>query len=358
MRLLKTVSLALAAVLLAGAFAALSVSASAEKKYESMLVVGDSISTGYGLENYTPGGSPYECRSYCNILAESLELKGGESYINRAVNGYTSSDLLALIPSLKEQVAKSDLVVISIGGNDLLHIAPKVVEKITGTPVGNIQEAAGAILKADKATLDAALTRTDISTLLFTTVASYSANVVKIMSAVHEYNPSARVIFLAQYNPMNNVPEAGAFGGFAGTVIDSLNVALRVAVAGAGFGYEVADIPSVIDPNADGYTNIVNMDIHPNAEGHKLMGEYMINLVGSDPQPVTTREETTPAAPETSTEPEKTTAAAPETTAAPVTETPETTAAPAKKGCGSFVGAWALIAVAAGALCITKKRKK
>lgn len=107
-------------MLLAGAFAALSVSASAEKKYESMLVVGDSISTGYGLENYTPGGSPYECRSYCNILAESLELKGGESYINRAVNGYTSSDLLALIPSLKEQVAKSDLVVISIGGNDLL----------------------------------------------------------------------------------------------------------------------------------------------------------------------------------------------------------------------------------------------
>lgn len=73
---------------------------------------------------------------------------------------------------------------------------------------------------------------------------------------------------------------------------------------------------------------------------------------------MTTREETTPAAPETSTEPEKTTAAAPETTAAPVTETPETTAAPAKKGCGSFVGAWALIAVAAGALCITKKRKK
>lgn len=129
MRLLKTVSLALAAVLLAGAFAALSVSASAEKKYESMLVVGDSISTGYGLENYTPGGSPYECRSYCNILAESLELKGGESYINRAVNGYTSSDLLALIPSLKEQVAKSDLVVISIGGNDLLHIAPKVVKR-------------------------------------------------------------------------------------------------------------------------------------------------------------------------------------------------------------------------------------
>lgn len=44
-------------------------------------------------------------------------------------------------------------------------------------------------------------------------------------------------------------------------------------------------IPSVIDPNADGYTNIVNMDIHPNAEGHKLMGEYMISLVGSDPQP-------------------------------------------------------------------------
>ena len=82
---IKLFSLAIAAALVIGA--AVLPAAASEKKYSSMLVLGDSISTGYGLENYTPGGSPYECRSYCNILAESLGLKGRDTYINRAVNG-------------------------------------------------------------------------------------------------------------------------------------------------------------------------------------------------------------------------------------------------------------------------------
>ena len=68
---IKLFSLAIAAALVIGA--AVLPAAASEKKYSSMLVLGDSISTGYGLENYTPGGSPYECRSYCNILAESSD---------------------------------------------------------------------------------------------------------------------------------------------------------------------------------------------------------------------------------------------------------------------------------------------
>ena len=49
------------AVLLLGILSVLP--AAAENKYSSLLVLGDSISTGYGLENYTPGGTPYLCRS-------------------------------------------------------------------------------------------------------------------------------------------------------------------------------------------------------------------------------------------------------------------------------------------------------
>ena len=57
---------------------------------EFMLAIGDSITTGYGLEDYMEGESPYLCSSYANMVANALGLKGGESYINKAVSlGYT-----------------------------------------------------------------------------------------------------------------------------------------------------------------------------------------------------------------------------------------------------------------------------
>ena len=151
------------------------------------------------------------------------------------------------------------------------------------------------------------------------------------------------------------VAEAGAFGTFAGTVIDSLNAALRSAVAASGYGYEVADIPSVINVNAEGYTNISSLDIHPNGEGHELMGKYMAEFVAAAPVPVTpvTSEESEPVT-EPATEPPVTTEAPAASAAA--TEAPETTAGE-KRGCGSSVAAGILLAVLAGTVCLVKKRK-
>lgn len=350
---IKLFSLAIAAALVIGAVVLPAVAS--EKKYSSMLVLGDSISTGYGLENYTPGGSPYECRSYCNILAESLGLKGRDTYINRAVNGDASDDLLALLPSVREQAAKSDLIVVSIGGNDLLHILPKFAASLTGKGISGIVDAANAILAMDKNVLADKLKRPETTLPILTAVAEYSVNLGKIITTLHEYNPDARVIFLAQYNPMAGVAEAGAFGTFAGTVIDSLNAALRSAVAASGYGYEVADIPSVINVNAEGYTNISSLDIHPNGEGHELMGKYMAEFVAAAPEPVTpvTSGESEPVT-EPTTEPPVTTEAPAASAAA--TEAPETTAGE-KRGCGSSVAAGILLAVLAGAVCLVKKRK-
>lgn len=356
MNKLKRIALGLTAVLLLGILSVLP--AAAENKYSSLLVLGDSISTGYGLENYTPGGTPYLCRSYANLLAESLSLKGGETYINRAVNGDTSDDLLKLMPTLKDYVAKSELIVISIGGNDLLHILPNVISKVSGQSVSGIQEAAQVVLKLDKTVLAEGLKNPEVLSIVLGAVTGYSQNLGGIMSLLHEYNPSARVIFLAQYNPMNGFAEAGDFGVFAGTVIDALNLALNSAVASSGFGYEVADIPSVINVNAEGYTNITSLDIHPNAEGHGLIGQYMIGLVGNNVDPVTKAEETT-AEPETTvqdTTSEPETSAVPESTAE-VTSADESSAPAEKKGCGSSVGFVAVLAVAAGALCLAKRRK-
>ena len=42
------------------------------EKEPVMLALGDSITTGYGLANYEPGGDPYLCESYANTVAASL----------------------------------------------------------------------------------------------------------------------------------------------------------------------------------------------------------------------------------------------------------------------------------------------
>ncbi|MBR2621138.1 MAG: hypothetical protein IKC97_02065 [Clostridia bacterium] len=97
---------------------------------KTLLALGDSLTTGYGLDNYVPGQSPYLCNSYVNIIAQALGLEGGSTYINRAVNGDRSADLARLIPSLEAEVGSSDLIIITIGGNDLLSIVPAIASQI------------------------------------------------------------------------------------------------------------------------------------------------------------------------------------------------------------------------------------
>ena len=110
------------------------------EKEPVMLVLGDSITTGYGLANYEPGGDPYLCESYANIIASSLGLKGGSTYINKAVNGDTTGDLAVLLPTVQEEVSFAKLIIISIGGNDLLSLAPIVFSLIAGRELKTLEE--------------------------------------------------------------------------------------------------------------------------------------------------------------------------------------------------------------------------
>ena len=87
---------------------------SAQVKYSRLLLLGDSITFGYGLEGTRD-------KSYGNLLAGHFCIHG-RNFKNAAVNGHTSADLLALLPTLAGDIADADLIVVSIGGNDLLAI--------------------------------------------------------------------------------------------------------------------------------------------------------------------------------------------------------------------------------------------
>jgi len=346
---------AVLAMLLSLTVPAFAEEAPAKNSYSQLLLLGDSITTGYGLQDYV-SSDPYKCPSYGNKLAAALGLEAKNTYINRAVNGDRAADLLALMPSLKSTIAKSDLIVISIGGNELLQNIATIASAIAGKTVTSLTDAINSLMSADLAAYAAAAANAELQAQLASIISGYEVNLGKVVKLLKEYNPNARVVFLAQYNPLNKVQGIEAMNSFAAPILASINATMKKVVEEAG--YEIADVPSVIDDYAAARTNILTMDIHPNAIGHDYIYKLLLDFLNiQDPAEttaeVTTEEITTEAAttaPETTAEPDTT--AVPETTVAPET-TAET---PAKKGCGSFA-AVAFISVLSGAALTLFKKK-
>ena len=78
----------------------------------SVVVLGDSISTGYGLEDSS--------KAYVSILEQHMNQK----VTNLAKDGTTSSELLQSLQgdsTMQGAVAGADVIVVTIGANDILQ---------------------------------------------------------------------------------------------------------------------------------------------------------------------------------------------------------------------------------------------
>lgn len=339
---------------------------------EFMLALGDSITTGYGLENYDVDSTPYTCDSYANIVAEALGLKGGETYINKAVNGATSTDLLNLLPDLSNYLRYSDLVVVTIGGNDLLGAIPIVASAIAGKTVTSLEQSITVLQAATPTQFTALMNNSNFQTKMGAVLTKYATNISEIAKLIKQHAPNAHVIFFKQYNPMKNVPGFEDFGNFADTLIANINMSMETVCRASGF--DIADAPSVINVDSAGLTNMLNYDIHPNAKGHvaiaKLLAQHIgitLDISGSTttaPEQTTAQpEQTTKAPDETTKAPEETTNVSEETTSAPEVDTGncegDSTLDPEpaiKKGCFSSVSAGVVMIVSLFALAVVIKK--
>lgn len=323
----------------------------AAKKPEFMLALGDSITTGYGLDDYITDGDPYGCASYANLVANALGLEGKESYINKAVNGATSSDLLKLLPEIENYLGYSDLIIVTIGGNDLLGAVPLVATAIAGRTVSSLGDAIEVLSAATPDQFNGLANNTNFQTRMGTVFTKYATNLAAIAGIIKEKAPEARVIFLKQYNPMKNVLGFGDFGNFADTMIGTINASMEQVCAASGF--EVLDAPSVIDINAAGLTNMLNYDIHPNAAGHVELARLLASHLEISLDPA---ENTTEAVPETEPATEPVTEPVTEPATEPVTE-PETEAQLEAPGCFSSISSAAVVVATACALLVLKKKE-
>lgn len=83
---------------------------------KTVVALGDSITTGYGVD---------ERESYASLFCNELGRKTNENVVceNFSVNGFTSNQLLGKIKEdeVVEAIKKSDYILMSIGGNDFLQ---------------------------------------------------------------------------------------------------------------------------------------------------------------------------------------------------------------------------------------------
>jgi len=230
-----------------------------------MLFLGDSIAAGFGLEGYTSSDN-YNCRSYANILRERYEAEigseCGHTMVNKAVSGYTSYDFIAQLQSgeLDSDLADSDAVVVSIGGNDLLDIMLELLKNMGITEKGsfdsdnfNFFSAAGSLLSIG-GDVDSALDR-------------FETNIRTIAEELLQ-KTEGTVFIQTLYDPLEYFSKFSMVTDFSNEKIGRLN---RIISENSSLGYKVIDVAADFRGRAGELTNISSYDIHPNAKGHEVI---------------------------------------------------------------------------------------
>lgn len=254
--------------------AAVSVSASgvSAAEGENLVVMGDSITTGYGLEGYVSGDNTSAADSFANRL--SADYTG---YENFAVDGRTSAQLLTAL-SEEETISaleNADDVVISIGGNDLLQ------PLITGMQMSLMSDpdfmqgiADGTLTEED---ITQKMSETSIEEMVETAASSIDLsttgdNINNIFSGINEVNPDCDIYILTVYDPYDGETEMSV----ASDMISELNDTI-ISSASSYDNVIVVDVYSSFKGNAVEYTNISEMDIHPNKAGHEVIYDLLTN---------------------------------------------------------------------------------
>lgn len=247
-----------------------------------MTVLGDSIAAGYGLDGYVRENEPcYNTASYANKLAEKYGLKADSTYFNDAVSGATTADLLNLLSdtNVSRHVKNSDTILISIGGNDLLHVLLGMLEENAETESGkdNSQQTSP---EGSLGSIDPLKIAEILSTLPEKTeeaIEGFETDFEALIVKIREINPEALVVIDTIYDPFEGFEQIPMIDEIAEDAIGKINEIIKNKAAGSDGSerYKVVDVAAAFEGKNKELTNIGDLDIHPNADGHALIFDLL-----------------------------------------------------------------------------------
>jgi lysophospholipase L1-like esterase len=192
-------------------------------------------------DSMTEGSGDAPERGYVGRLVEELRDRGRRvSLVNLAESGDETADLLRKLddPQTLRLVSEAQLVLLSIGGNDLTH----------GLRGRLDDEGAG-----DRLDTGQALTRA-------------SLNLKQILTRLRTANPGAPIRMVGLYNPFEVLPSAE---GEARAQLLSWNNAIEQA----SFAYKDVLVVPIVDLFTDRPDRLAGDRFHPGPRGHSLIAD-------------------------------------------------------------------------------------
>ncbi len=235
----------------------------------SIVFMGDSIATGFGLEGYTSSNKSI-CASYANILSEAFDEALPEeadfSSVNLAQDGLTSTELLESLESgeYDEYIADADAVVLSIGGNDLLG---PFLSTFTSSDL-DLSDLIDGFMNLD--------------TQLDENLDAFEATLSDIVESISSLSQKDDFTLFIQtlYNPFDDY-SISMIADLGEEKIGRLNEIIIDCSQDESL-FRVADVATAFDGRAEELTNISDLDIHPNAQGHAEIASVLEPIIESE----------------------------------------------------------------------------
>ena len=219
-----------------------------EARAVRFVVLGDSIAAGAMLRSKSD--------AYASLVAGAK----GYGLRNLAVNGYNSADLREMVTrdeAAREEIARADIIAVSIGGNDMLH---------TGDILGSL--ALGML--GDYEALEP---------IMGPVFAGNRENLAAIVTELRALNPEARLIVQTLYNPAFPLPSLREAYGRG---VEIINKSIYDYLEQNPGAFEIADVYSAFE----GRGGLVFFDMtHPSKAGHAVIAAVLTGVIdGEEPQ--------------------------------------------------------------------------
>lgn len=218
------------------------------------VALGDSIASGYGL-------SVPETDSYVGLVGNYLE----ENYdyvfkANLGTNGLRSDQLLDILTNPQNEKYKkyhatlkhADIVTLSIGSNDLLHLV-----SLNRDLQEYIKEGDEMFRKACH---------------------EFDDHFPKIIQEIHNISPDAQIYANNVYNPCGDISGFGNIYNLTERYVELLNKTFSESQE-----YTLVDIKGEFDKPEESLLNMAisgkELDPHPNKKGHAKIGRKVIQAI-------------------------------------------------------------------------------
>lgn len=235
-------------------------------------VLGDSIAKGYSTDKVKP------IKCYGRIVTEQISEEYGIwfDYRNFAKNGLDTKGLNEQILSrdtVKWSLNKSDVILLTMGSNDLLNELKREAQKIleSDTKFRSASQAVGEL--KDGVKKNPLIVFKIIDALSSWDYGSFEGQWIKAMDTItQQKKDGAQIIVTNIYNPISNVEMPGTLNKVVENIIKNMNSIIEKRAE--EYGYEVVGL---FQSNVAAF--VQGDGLHPSQEGQEMIAQMVYRLI-------------------------------------------------------------------------------